>query len=147
MDARENPAENLLSLALKARFLADAFDRFWRNEIEKRHLAHHAYFIRHVSLLNAFDNFLYLFCSRELWSAGGTGAWAANCNVSGPLKPLSNGDQINKIITLITDQQAEVSNILAIYQSPAEQEHIAHELAHISKTLALLGSSMEEIQI
>ncbi|MCZ4224843.1 hypothetical protein [Pedobacter rhodius] len=137
----------LLDTAIKARSLREVFDRFWRNEQTRRLEAHHAYFIRHVSLINAFDNFLFLFCSKEIWNAGGTGAWATHCKVSGPLKALSNGDQIDKIIILLSEHKESVIEIFNIHQAQVEFKHLNYEIEHISKIIQLFIDSMKEIQI
>lgn len=147
MNTGEEIYSDLLDLSLKARSLREVFDRFWKTEQSRRLSAHHAYFIREVALINAFDNFMFLFCSRTLWTAGGIGAWATSCKVNGPLRPLSNGDQIDKIITLLTDYKEAVIGILQIHKTPNELAHLSYELEHICKTLDLFTQSMKEIQI
>ncbi|WP_316738426.1 hypothetical protein [Pedobacter aquatilis] len=147
MKTSENIHAELLERAYKARSLRMVFDRFWKTEPTRRQSAHHTYFIREVALINAFDNFMFLFCSRELWTAGGTGAWANTCNVNGPLKPLSNGDQIDKIISLLTEQKEASLKIIGIHKTRNEHNHLLYELEHIGKIIELFTESMKEIQI
>jgi len=147
MISGETLCASLLDNAIKARFQREVFDRFWTNEQTRRLEAYQAYFIRHVSLINSFDNFLFLFSSRTLWSASGMGAWATHCNVSGPLKALSNGDQIDKIIILLSEHEKEVVEIFNIHQKPVEIEYLSYEIQHIENIIQLFVDSMEEIQI
>jgi len=147
MKTGENIYSRLFALANQAKAFREVFDRFWIEEPTRRPLAHHTYFIREVSLVNAFDNFLFLFCSRNLWSAGGTGAWATSCGVKGPLKSLSNGDQIDQLITLLSDHPEAATKILSLHKTEVEVAHMTYELDHIANILDLFSRSMKEIQI
>jgi len=138
---------DLLKISLKALSLRDKFDNFWAYDISLRPKAHHAYFIRHISLLNAFDDLLFLFCSRQLWSAGGIGYWAAQGDVGGPLQALSNGDQIDKVLILLQEQKQSIIAIFNIYQQTIEREHMEYELEHIQRTIKFLNDTLDEIQI
>jgi len=138
---------SLLTNAINARVQREAFDRFWKNDQTRRLEAHYVYFFRHVSLINAFDNFLFLFSSTTLWNAGGMGAWATQCKVNGPLRALSNGDQIDKIIILLSEHKKEVVEILNIHQKPVELEHLSYEIEHIRNIIQLFIDSMKDIQI
>lgn len=137
----------LLESAIKARSHRQIFDVFWKSEQTRRMSAHQAYFIRHVSMLNAFDNFLFLFCSKEIWTAGGTGAWANLSEVDGPLQALSNGDQIDKIIALLTDQKDAVLQLFAIHKKPSERAYLEYEVEHIKRILALYLDSFKDIPV
>lgn len=138
---------SLLDAANQARSLREIFDRFWKVEPTQRMQAHLCYFIRHVSLLNAFDNFLFLFCSRQIWTAGGTGAWAIQCDVRAPLLPVSNGDQVDKMIVLLQEHGEAVEKIFMVHKSASEKKVLEFELEHIEKVLALFSDALKEIQI
>jgi hypothetical protein len=87
-------------------------------------------------MLNAFDNLLFLFCSREIWSAGGAGAWACtNNSPAGPILVHSNADQIEKLLLLFSDHREAVQRILDLHQHPMEQALLDIELKHIRDTL------------
>jgi hypothetical protein len=128
---------------LQARAYRNTFDAFWKAEPSKRVSAHLAYFIRHGAMLNAFDNLLFLFCSREIWSAGGAGAWACtNNSPAGPILVHSNADQIEKLLLLFSDHREAVQRILDLHQHPMEQALLDIELKHIRDTLHLFNRTL-----
>ncbi|MFC3561119.1 hypothetical protein [Pedobacter jamesrossensis] len=137
----------LLESAITARSYRQSFDVFWKSEQTQRMNAHHAYFIRHVSMLNAFDNFLFLFCSESIWTGGGKGAWTNLKGVDGPLQPLCNGDQIDKIISLLTAHKDFIMQLFTIHEKPLERAHLEYEVAHIKHVLNLYLDSFNDIRV
>lgn len=143
MEQAQDMLSGLEECVLQARACRDTFDAFWREEPSKRISAHLAYFIRHGAMLNAFDNLLFLFCSREIWSAGGAGAWACtNNSPAGPILVHSNADQIEKLVLLFTDHREAVTKILELHRQPMEEELLLTELNHIRSILQLFSRTL-----
>ena len=82
MISGETPHASLLNNATKVNSLRDVFDRFFKNDQARMPEANHAYFVRHISLINAFYSFLFLFFFSALWNAGGTVIWATHVKQS-----------------------------------------------------------------
>lgn len=135
----------LQTCVLKAKRYRDIFDHFWKNEKTARMSAHLAYFIRHGALPNAFNNLLFLFCSREIWSAGGSGAWACSKGVPpGPILTYSNGDQIEQMLILLNDHNEAVMKILGLHQQTQEKKLLSLELKHIEETVRIFEETLSD---
>ena len=73
MISGETPHASLLNNATKVNSLRNVFDRFFKNGQARMLEANHTYFIRHISLINAFDSFFVsVFFKRalECWRNG-----------------------------------------------------------------------------
>jgi len=147
MEAHENMLTRLCELNGKAKIYKNKFDEFWRTAGDKRLTAHLSYFMRHAALLNAFNNFLFLFCSPEIWTAGGKGIWACSQdNTAGPLALYSNGDQIDKLEILIKTQTHAMAGILALHQSHKEKALLELEFDHLENTINLFGELLDQLE-
>lgn len=133
----------LLGSVQLANQLKIRFDVFWKRAEEERVNAWYAYAIRHTSLLNCFNTLLFLFGSRQLWESGGLGIKAVEKNVSGPVFILMNGDQIDKILSLLTENEEWVKSFFKLYESNNELSFLEHEIHQISSTIIMAEKCFE----
>ncbi|GGI29103.1 hypothetical protein [Pedobacter mendelii] len=125
--------------------LRNEFDQFWRTDVGSRSEATITYLIRHTALLSSFENLLFMFCSREVWTYGGMGAKALKKGFDGPIYLLSNGDAIDKMRMLCGQFEKEVKDILGLFSLPAELDFLENEINHIKKVNALALNNFETI--
>jgi len=137
MNTVEEIFNTLSRQVILAENFRNEFDRFWKAEVGSRGKASATYLIRHTSLLSAFDNLLFLFCSREIWAYGGFGAKASEKGISGPVHILSHGDAIDKMIILCTQFDKQVKEILSALDLPAEASFLLNEIEYITKVNVL----------
>jgi hypothetical protein len=145
MNTAEKLFVDLNEQVVLASTFRDNFEFFWKKEVSKRALVSTTYLICHTSLISCFENLLFLFCSREIWTYGGLGARAVDKGVCGPLYPLSQGDTIDKMTALCLEHQKEMLEILALLDMPAEKNFLENEIRNITKINALAIENLNSV--